>query len=220
MYLATQTAADARLDRDPLALLIGMLLDQQVPMEKAFSSPELLATRMGLGPEERLDAHAIAGADPDALLAWFKGPPALHRFPGSMAERTRALCELLVSEYDGDAAAVWSGVETGADLVRQLGALPGFGDTKARIFAALLAKQRGIRPEGWEQACGEYAEPGFRSVADIVDAESLRQVREHKQAIKASSKAGSKAASTRPAKPAKGAPKGAAKGDRAPRRPR
>ncbi len=197
MYLATETAADARLDRDPLALLIGMLLDQQVPMEKAFSSPELLATRMGLAADDRLDAQAIAGADPDALLAWFKGPPALHRFPGAMAERTRALCELLVSEYDGDAAAVWTGVETGEELVRRLGALPGFGDAKARIFAALLAKQRGVRPEGWEQACGEYAEPGFRSVADIVDADSLRQVREHKQAMKAA---------------AKSAPKGRAKG--------
>lgn len=194
MYLATKTAADARLDNDPLALLIGMLLDQQVPMEKAFSSPELLATRMGLGPDDPLDAHTIAGADPEALLAWFKGPPALHRFPGSMADRTRALCELLVREYDGDAAAVWSGVQSGAELVGRLGALPGFGDAKARIFAALLAKQRGIRPPGWEAACGEYAEPGFRSVADIVDADSLQQVRDHKNAMKAAAKSGAKPA--------------------------
>ena len=196
MYLATQTAADARLDHDPLALLIGMLLDQQVPMEKAFGSPELLATRMGLGPGERLDAHAIAGANPDALLAWFKGPPALHRFPGSMADRARALCQVLVSDYDGDAAAVWSGVETGAELVSRLGALPGFGDTKARIFAALLAKQRGVRPAGWEQACGEYGRPGFRSVADIVDADSLRRVREYKQANKAAARGPAKGTET------------------------
>ncbi len=205
MYLATVPAADARLDRDPLALLIGMLLDQQIPLEKAFSSPEVLATRMGLGPDDRLDARDIAGADPDQLLAWFKGPPALHRFPGAMAERTRALCEVLITEYDGDTAAVWSGAGTGDELVGRLTALPGFGDPKARIFAALLAKQRGVRPPGWERACGEYAEPGFRSVADIVDAASLQRVREHKKTLKAAAKARAGQAGSGKSRPARSA---------------
>lgn len=195
MYLATVPDADARLDHDPLALLIGMLLDQQVPMEKAFGSPDLLARRMGLGPQDRLDAHAIAAADPEALLAWFKGPPALHRFPAAMAERTRLLCQALVTEYDGDAAAVWAGVRSGSELVSRLTALPGFGQAKARIFAALLAKQRGVRPPGWEAACGEYAGPGFRSVADIVDADSLQQVRDHKKAMRATTSKASKRSS-------------------------
>ncbi len=201
MYLATVPAADARLDHDPLALLIGMLLDQQIPMEKAFGSPDLLAARMGLGPQDLLDAHTIAGADQDALLAWFKGPPALHRFPGSMAERTRKLCQRLLTEYNGDAATVWTGVATGAELVSRLTELPGFGDTKARIFAALLAKQRGICPPGWQDACGEYAETGFRSVADIVDEQSLANVRDHKKAAKAKATSGAaKRAAPRTAK--------------------
>jgi uncharacterized HhH-GPD family protein len=211
MYLATDAAADARLERDPLALLIGMLLDQQVPMEKAFSSPELLATRMGLAPEQLLDARAIAESSPDDLLAWFKGPPALHRFPGSMADRTRSLCEMLLQEYDADAAAVWTGVTTGQELVNRLSGLPGFGAAKARIFAALLAKQRGIRPPGWEDACGDYAQPGFRSVADIVDEQSLQQVREHKKALKAAAKAAATGATTDAQPSAKGAAKRAAK---------
>lgn len=186
MYLATTDAANALLKDDPLALLIGMLLDQQVTMEKAFTSPFDLAQRMGVA---RLDAAALAGADPESLIAWFVGPPALHRYPKAMAQRTQALCQLLLQEYDGDAAAVWQTAPTGAELVTRLRALPGFGPAKAQIMTALLAKQYDVCPPGWQAAAGEYAEPGFRSVADVVDADSLRRVREHKSAMKAAAQA-------------------------------
>ncbi len=187
LYLATEQPADELLASDPLALLIGMLLDQQVPMERAFVAPYRLAERLGT---ERLDAAAIASYDPEALAEIFATPPALHRFPGSMAARTQKLCAAIVESHDGDAAAVWSDVSTGAELVKRLQALPGFGKAKAQIFAALLAKQFGVRPEGWQEATGEYGQnDAFRSVADITDDDSLQKVREHKQQVKAAAKA-------------------------------
>ncbi|HEX6195435.1 MAG TPA: HhH-GPD-type base excision DNA repair protein [Jiangellaceae bacterium] len=187
LYLATEQPADELLASDPLALLIGMLLDQQVPMERAFVAPYRLAERLGT---ERLDATAIASYDPEALAEIFATPPALHRFPGSMAARTQKLCAAIVESHDGDAAAVWSDVSTGAEFVKRLQALPGFGKAKAQIFAALLAKQFGVRPEGWQEATGEYGQnDAFRSVADITDDDSLQKVREHKQQVKAAAKA-------------------------------
>ncbi|MEP7160589.1 MAG: HhH-GPD-type base excision DNA repair protein [Dermatophilaceae bacterium] len=184
MHLAITDAANNLLERDPLALLLGMMLDQQVTMEKAFTSPADLAARMGV---DRLDATAIASAEPAQMEAWFRTPPALHRYPTSMAQRAQALCGLLVEKYHGDAATVWD-TDDAAQLLRRLKGLPGFGEQKARIFVALLGKQRGITPPGWEKAAGDYGQPGFRSVADIVDADSLARVRAHKQAMKAAAK--------------------------------
>jgi len=186
MHLASTDAGNDLLSRDPLALLIGMLLDQQIPMEKAFTSPSVLAQRLGV---PTLDAAAIASMDPEALTALFKEPPALHRYPGSMAERTRQLCEALVASYGGDAAAVWRDVTSGDELLGRLEALPGFGAQKAKIFVALLGKQLSVRPKGWKQAAGDYGLAGFRSVADVVDDASLVKVREFKQAAKAAAKA-------------------------------
>jgi uncharacterized HhH-GPD family protein len=187
LYLSTEPEADALLASDPLALLVGMLLDQQVPMEKAFVGPYWLAKRLGTA---RLDAAMIAGHDPEALSEIFATPPALHRFPAAMAGRTQKLCQLIADEYGGDAAALWRGAATGPELVKRLGTLPGFGKQKAQIFAALLGKQLGVQPEGWREAAGAYAEEGvYRSVADITDATSLARVREHKKETKAAAKA-------------------------------
>lgn len=187
MHLATTPEANALLDRDPLALLVGMLLDQQIPMEKAFTSPAVLAERMGTAHEGRLalDARAIAAADPERVEQWFRTPPALHRYPGSMAQRTQALCEVLVERYDGDAGNVWAGVDTGAELLARLTSLPGFGKQKAKIFVALLGKQRGVAPAGWQEAAGDYGAAGFRSVADVTDEATLAKVRAYKQKTKA-----------------------------------
>ena len=181
--------ADKLLSEEPLALLIGMLLDQQVPMEWAFGAPLRLRDRLG----GRLDAAEIAALDPDKLESVFKGPPALHRFPGSMGKRTQALCQVLVDDYNGDAALLWAGVESGAELLRRLEALPGFGGEKARIFAALLAKRFGVRPPGWEQATAPFSDDQPRSVADIDSAESLARVRAWKKMMKAQNKAKSDA---------------------------
>jgi uncharacterized HhH-GPD family protein len=187
VHLTQDDAADELLGRDPLALLLGMLLDQQVPMEWAFSAPRLLAERMGV---ETLFAHAIAEADPEEMEALFKGPPALHRYPGSMARRAQALCQALVEGYDGRVEGLWDGVGDGRELFRRLGALPGFGAQKAKIFVALLGKQYGVEPAGWREAAGDYGAQGsYRSVADIVDAESLTKVRATKQEIKRAAKA-------------------------------
>jgi len=187
LTLAQDPEADALLDRDPLALLIGMLLDQQFPMERAFASPALLAKRLGA---DRLDARELAGYDPDALVEVFRGPPALHRYPGSMAQRVQALALLLVEQYDGDATALWRDVDDGRELFRRIAALPGFGTQKAQIFTALLGKQRGVTPAGWREAAGGYGEEGVhRSVADVTDAASLGRVREYKQLRKAEAKA-------------------------------
>jgi uncharacterized HhH-GPD family protein len=186
MFLATTESANDLLTREPLALLIGMLLDQQIPMEKAFTSPDVLRERIG----GALDARTIAGYDPDELETIFRTPPALHRFPAAMAKRVQALAHLLVERYDGDAAAVWAGVDSGPELVRRIAALPGFGEQKAKIFTALLGKQYGVQPTGWREAAGDYgAEDSRRSVADVVDAASLKQVRAYKQQMKAAARA-------------------------------
>jgi uncharacterized HhH-GPD family protein len=186
LYLSTEPDADALLADDPLALLTGMLLDQQVPMERAFVAPYRLAQRLSMS---RLEPAAIASYDPEALAEIFATPPSLHRFPGAMATRTQKLCQVIVDEFDGDAAAVWQDATSGADLVRRLGRLPGFGKQKAQIFAALLGKQFGVRPDGWRAATGEYGDAGVhRSVADITDEASLQKVRDHKKQMKAAAK--------------------------------
>ncbi|HET8604892.1 MAG TPA: HhH-GPD-type base excision DNA repair protein [Marmoricola sp.] len=168
--------ADAVLDRDPFALVLGMLLDQQYPMEHAFRGPAKILERFGT-----LDPVAVAEADPDSFAALCAQPPAVHRFPGSMAGRIQAAAQLVVTTYDGRAERIWTEAETGADLLARVSALPGFGRQKAQIFTALLAKQRGVRPPGWEKAAGDYALEGHRSVADVVDADSLEQVRSYKK---------------------------------------
>ena len=186
LHLAQDPAADDLLSRDPFALLVGMLLDQQFPMEKAFAGPYLLATRLGV---DRLDPAVIAGLQPAAFAAVMAGPPAVHRYHTSMAARVQALAEWVHGHYGGDAAALWAGVRDAAELLSRLKALPGFGDQKARIFLALLGKQCGVRPSGWRQAAGDYAAPGRRSVADVVDPSSLLEVRQFKQAAKQAAKA-------------------------------
>ena len=187
LRLAQEPAADELLSRDPFALLTGMLLDQQFPMERAFAGPILLAQRLGT---DRLDPRAIADFEPEALAALAAGPPAVHRYPGSMAGRIQSLARVVVDEYDADTAALWTTATSGADLLRRLRALPGFGDQKARIFVALLGKQRGVRPEGWREAAGAYGEDGSRrSVADVVDGASLAEVRAFKAQQKAAATA-------------------------------
>ena len=175
--------ADRLLVDDPLALLMGMLLDQQVPMEWAFKGPHTLKERLG-----RLDAASIAAMAPDDVEAVFKQKPALHRFPGSMGKRTHAMCQALVDDYDGDAAKVWKGAKTGEELLERLKALPGFGEEKSKIFLALLAKQLGVRPKGWEAAAKPFSDATKRSVADIDSPESLAEVRAWKKAQKAKGK--------------------------------
>jgi uncharacterized HhH-GPD family protein len=188
MYLATTDTANELLARDPLALLIGMLLDQQIPMEKAFTSPQVLAERLG----GSLDVQVIAGYDAEALERVFREPPALHRFPAAMAKRVQELARVLVDRFDGHAASVWSGAATGDELVAGIAKLPGFGAQKAKIFAALLGKQFGVQPEGWREAAGDYGADGSkRSVADVVDAASLLAVRSHKKQMKAAARAAS-----------------------------
>ncbi|RST24025.1 Fe-S cluster assembly protein HesB, partial [Streptomyces sp. WAC04770] len=153
LRIAQQPKADELLARSPLAALVGMLLDQQVPMEWAFTGPYTLAERMG---SDDLDAAAIAAYDPEAFTALFTTKPALHRYPGSMAQRVQQLCQYLVAEYDGEASAVWRDAESGEELLRRLNELPGFGTQKAQIFLALLGKQFGVRPPGWRAAAGAY----------------------------------------------------------------
>jgi uncharacterized HhH-GPD family protein len=187
LHLASTPDANALLERDPLALLLGMLLDQQIPMEKAFTSPHVLAERMGV---ERLDAAQVAGYDPEALLEIFRTPPALHRFPGSMAERTQAVCQALVERFDGRAENVWADAATGDEVVRRMSSLPGFGAQKAKIFTALLGKRYGVQPQGWQEAAGDYGTDGYRSIADVTDDASRIKVREFKKAATAAAKAG------------------------------
>jgi uncharacterized HhH-GPD family protein len=195
-HIAQDPAADALLSRDPLALLIGMLLDQQFPMERAFGAPRMLADRMGA---DTLSAAAIVECDPDVLKAHFSGPPALHRYPGSMAGRTQELARALVERYDGRADAVWADAPDGGTLLRRLGELPGFGAQKAKIFLALLGKQCGVTPPGWREAAGEYGEDGARrSVADITDPASLAEVRAHKQQVKQAAKEAKEAKAAKP----------------------
>ncbi|MEU2662669.1 HhH-GPD-type base excision DNA repair protein [Micromonospora sp. DT46] len=186
LALPIDPEANELVNRDPLALLLGMVLDQQVPMEKAFSSPYVLAQRLG----RDLDARELADHDPEALVALFARPPALHRFPKAMAARVQEVCRALVDRYDGDAAGLWSDVGDGRELLRRVGELPGFGRQKAQIFVALLGKRFGVTPKDWREAAGDYGDPdAHRSVADVTDADSLRRVREYKQQMKAAAKA-------------------------------
>ena len=185
-WLTGDPAADRLLAENDNALLIGMVLDQQVPMEKAFAGPAVIAERMG----GRLDVTAIAAMPEDDFVALCSERPAVHRFPGAMAKRVRQVCQVLVDDFGGDAGNVWRDAATGAELKRALTALPGLGAEKAAIFTAVLAKQRGVQPPGWQEAAGPYGEAGsFRSVADVVDEESLGRVRESKRAAKAAKKA-------------------------------
>lgn len=183
LYVTGDPEADELLNTDPLALLIGMLLDQQVPMESAFKGPWTLQSRLG-----GLDAAAIAAMDPDDVEAVFRTKPALHRYPGSMAKRTHALCRAIVDDYDGSAANVWTGAVSGEELDQRLRGLPGFGEEKAKIFLALLAKRLGVRPPGWEAAAAPFSDTTPRSVADIDGPETLARVREWKRAQKAKGK--------------------------------
>ncbi|SCL31055.1 uncharacterized HhH-GPD family protein [Micromonospora nigra] len=186
LSLPIEPAANDLLHRDPLALLLGMTLDQQVPMEKAFSSPYVLTRRLG----HDLDARELAAYDPQALVEIFARPPALHRFPKAMAARVQEVCRVLVERYDGDAARLWSDAADGRELLARIGALPGFGRQKAQILLALLGKRFDVRPDGWREAAGGYGEPdAYRSVADVTDNESLRLVREYKQQVKAAARA-------------------------------
>ncbi|SCF30677.1 uncharacterized HhH-GPD family protein [Micromonospora viridifaciens] len=188
MTLSLPIAPEANelLARSPLALLLGMVLDQQVPMEKAFSSPYVLTQRLGHEP----DARELAGYAPEGLVELFAQPPALHRFPKAMAARVQEVCRVLVERYDGDPAGLWSDVTDGRELLRRVGELPGFGKQKAQIFVALLGKRFGVTPDGWREAAGGYGHAeAYRSVADVTDPESLRRVREYKQRMKAEAKA-------------------------------
>ncbi len=179
-HIANDAEADRVLDQHPFALLTGMLLDQQFPMERAFQGPAKVLERFG-----SVDPGDIAAADPEEFRALCSVPPAVHRYPGSMAQRIQALAAHVLEEYAGDTARLWTEAGSGTELLRRLQALPGFGKQKAQIFVALLGKQAAIRPEGWEQAAGSYSEAGsFRSVADVVDEQSLQQVRDFKKAAK------------------------------------
>ncbi|MFD3928646.1 HhH-GPD-type base excision DNA repair protein [Streptomyces sp. NPDC058614] len=187
LHLAQQPEADELLGRSPLAALVGMLLDQQVPMEWAFAGPYTIAQRMG---RDDLDAHEIATYAPEAFATLLSTKPAVHRYPGSMAKRIQQLCQYLVEHYDGDAATVWKDATTGDELLQRLKDLPGFGPQKAQIFLALLGKQLGVHPKGWRESAGPYGEQNsFRSVADITGPDSLTKVRAHKQEMKAAAKA-------------------------------
>ena len=191
--IAGESRADALLTRDPFALLVGMLLDQQFPMEQAFLGPRLIVDRLAASgystTTDRLDPATVAAMSADDLAALMTGPPAVHRYPRSMGERVQALAAIVVERYGGDAAAIWDGVEDGPQLLARLRTLPGFGPQKAKIFVALLAKQKGVAPAGWERAAGDYALEGYRSVADVVDGDSLAKVRETKRSAKAAAKA-------------------------------
>jgi uncharacterized HhH-GPD family protein len=185
LHLTGDAEADELLSRDALALLIGMLLDQQFPMERAFAGPHVLSQRLGHEPT----APELADFDPEALAEIFAQPPVIHRYPKSMATRVQALCRLLGDRYDGEAASIWREADTGAELVRRIQELPGFGKQKARIFVALLGKQYGVTPPGWREAAGPYGEEGSHtSIADVTGPDSLQEVRAHKRAAKAAAK--------------------------------
>ena len=182
--IAQDPAADAVLTESPFALLLGMLLDQQYRMEDAFKGGHKLLTRLG-----HLDPRRIAAMDPEAFKEIASQTPAIHRFPASMATKVQEVARIVAEQYDGDASRIWTEATSGPDLLKRMQALPGFGKQKAQIFVALLAKQVGVRLEGWEKAVGAYAEDGFRSVADVVDGVSLQKVRDYKQAAKAAARA-------------------------------
>jgi uncharacterized HhH-GPD family protein len=196
LRIAQDDAADALLSRDPFALAVGMLLDQQFPMERAFAGPQRLAERLGV---DRLDPAAVAAYDPEAFAALMATPPAVHRYPGSMAGRVQGLARHVVENYDGATERLWDTAGSGAELLRRVKELPGFGDQKARIFVALLGKQLGVEPSGWREAAGAYAdEDARRSVADVVDAHSLAEVRAFKQQQKQAAKAAKTAKAEQP----------------------
>jgi uncharacterized HhH-GPD family protein len=199
LHLSQEPEADALLSKNPFALLVGMVLDQQVPLEWAFASPLELQRRLG----KALDPKRIAQMDPEALASAFSSRPALHRYPGSMATRVQEMAMLVVERYRAKPEEIWNGATSGDDLLRRVKELPGFGEQKAKIFVALLGKQLGVRPVGWESVSSPFSDPGsFRSVADITDVESLNNVRAFKQAMKAANKA--KASAAGPAKKASG----------------
>jgi uncharacterized HhH-GPD family protein len=187
--LAQDPEADKLLAENPLALLIGMVLDQQVPFETAFAGPKKIADRMG--GSGSLSAAEIADYDPDKFAALCSERPAIHRFPGSMAKRIQTLAQIIVDRYDGDAAGLWiAGDPDGNELLRRIKGLPGFGEVKAKIFLALLGKQYGVTPKGWRAAAGDFGQAGAHiSVADIVDAQSMGKVRAYKKQLKAAAKA-------------------------------
>jgi uncharacterized HhH-GPD family protein len=180
LYITGDKAADGLLNKDGTALLLGMLLDQQVPMEWAFAGPAKLKQRLG-----HLDAKKIAAMDVDAFVAVCSEKPSIHRFPGAMGKRIHQVCTVLADDHAGKAANLWKDVDTGAELYRRLHALPGYGEEKAKIFVAILAKTQGVRPEGWREAAGKFGDDVPRSVADIDGPESLAKVREWKKAQKA-----------------------------------
>lgn len=183
--MPVEPAANDLLTRSPLALLIAMILDQQVPLERAFSAPYDLATRLGHEPT----AEELAAFDPDALASIFSERPALHRYPKAMAARVQEVAQLLVADYDGDAAKLWSTAPTGAGLYKRLAGLSGFGQQKAKIFTAMLGKQLGVQPPGWREASAPFGDVStFLSVADITDEDSLGRVRAYKQSLKAAAK--------------------------------
>ena len=190
LWITGDDATDRLLSDDPFALLIGMLLDQQYPMEHAFAGPRKIVDRFGT-----LDPRAIAHADPDEFVTMATTPPAIHRYERSMAGRVQAVARAVVDDYDGDVTRIWTDpgasgeAPTGAEVVRRLHALPGFGKQKAQIFLALLGKQRGVEPAGWREAAGHYGDEGSRrSIADVTSAESLQEVRAFKKAAKAAAK--------------------------------
>ena len=182
--IAQDDDADKVLSEDPFALLVGMLLDQQYPMEHAFRGPAKILDRFGT-----LDPATIAAADPEEFAVMASTPPAIHRYGRSMAGRVQAVAQIVADQYDGHAERLWTEATSGADLLARVMALPGFGKQKAQIFTALLAKRLDVRPDGWEQAVGDYAQDGYRSVADVVDPASLQKVRDYKKAAKAAAKA-------------------------------
>lgn len=184
LQITQDPEADKVLSTDAFALLSGMLLDQQFPMERAFAGPAKILERFGT-----LDPHEIAAADPEQFAQLCSTPPAIHRFPGSMAARIQTLAAHVVEEYDGRTERLWQEAGSGTELMRRLVALPGFGKQKAQIFVALLGKQLGVRPEGWQEVAGSYADTGsFRSVADVVDEQSLEKVRAFKKEQKAAAR--------------------------------
>ena len=183
LQIAQDPAADEILTNSPFALLVGMMLDQQYPMEHAFRGPAKVLDRFGT-----LEPARIAAADPEEFATLCATPPAIHRFPGSMAARLQELARIVEETYGGDASRLWTEARDGKDLLKRVMGLPGFGKQKAQIFVALLAKQLGVRPDGWEDAVGDYALEGHRSVADVVDAESLQKVRDFKKAKKAAAR--------------------------------
>ncbi|MBB4137315.1 HhH-GPD-type base excision DNA repair protein [Gordonia humi] len=183
LQIAQDPVADELLSTDAFALVTGMLLDQQFPMERAFAGPAKIVERFG-----SLDPEAIAAADPEAFADMCATPPAVHRYGRSMAGRIQELAKIVVDEYDGDTESIWTTATTGKELFSRIRALPGFGEQKAKIFTALLAKQLDVKPSGWTTVTGDYGRKGFRSVADVVDGDSLIKVREFKKAAKAAAK--------------------------------